>query len=59
MPDRFCVSRQTVDDFIRLFVNRLAYGIQRDKPLPDGTVPYIRQKRPLDSGAVRMHLNGI
>ena len=58
MPDRFCVSRQTADEFIRLFVNRLAYGIQRDKPLPDGTVPYIRQKRPLGSGAVRMHLNG-
>ena len=43
---------------MRLFVNRLAYGIQRDKPLPDGTVPYIKQARPLDLGAVRMHLNG-
>ncbi|MHB1698555.1 MAG: TOTE conflict system archaeo-eukaryotic primase domain-containing protein [Acidobacteriaceae bacterium] len=43
---------------MRLFVNRLAYGIQKDKPLPDGTVPYMKQTRPLDSGAVRMHLNG-
>jgi len=58
MPDHFCVSRQTAEDFMRLFVNRLAYGIQREKPLPDGTVPYIKQTRPLDSGAVRMHLNG-
>ncbi len=58
MPDHFCVDRQTADEFMRLFVNRLAYGIQRDKPLPDGTVPYIKQARPLDLGAVRMHLNG-
>lgn len=58
MPDHFCVSRQTAEDFMTLFVNRLAYGIQREKPLPDGTVPYIKQTRPLDSGAVRMHLNG-
>ncbi len=58
MPDHFCVGRQTADEFMRLFVNRLAYGIQRDKPLPDGTVPYIKQARPLDVGAVRMHLNG-
>jgi hypothetical protein len=58
MPDHFCVGRQTADEFMRLFVNRLAYGIQRDKPLPDGTVPYIKQTRPLDVGAVRMHLNG-
>lgn len=58
MPDHFCVDRQTADEFMRLFANRLAYGIQRDKPLPDGTVPYIKQARPLDLGAVRMHLNG-
>jgi len=43
---------------MKLFVNRLAYGIQRDKALPDGSVPYIKQRRPLDSGVVRMHLNG-
>jgi hypothetical protein len=58
MPDHFCVSRQTAEDFMRLFVNRLAYGIQRDKPLSDGTVPYLKQTRPLDPGVVRMHLNG-
>ena len=58
MPDHFCVDRQTADEFMKLFVNRLAYGIQRDKPLSDGTVPYIKQARPLDLGAVRMHLNG-
>ncbi len=58
MPDHFCVGLETADQFMRLFVNRLAYGIQRDKPLPDGTVPYIKQTRPLDLGAVRMHLNG-
>lgn len=58
MPDHFRVSRQTAEDFMRLFVNRLAYGIQRDKPLSDGTVPYLKQTRPLDSGVVRRHLNG-
>ncbi|HEY0308146.1 MAG TPA: hypothetical protein VGB94_08295 [Acidobacteriaceae bacterium] len=58
MPDHFCVSRQTAEEFMKLFVNRLAYGIQRQKPLPDGTVPYIRQTRPLDASVVRMHLNG-
>ena len=58
MPDRFCVNRHTADQFMKLFVNRLAFGIQRDKPLPDGTFPYIKQKRPLDLDALRMHLNG-
>jgi hypothetical protein len=58
MPVHFCVSRQTAEEFMRLFVNRLAYGIQREKPMPDGSVPYIKQTRPLDSGVVRMHLNG-
>jgi hypothetical protein len=58
MPTHFCVSRHTAEEFMRLFVNRLAYGIQREKPLPDGSVPYIKQTRPLDCGAVRMHLNG-
>jgi hypothetical protein len=58
MPDHFCVSRQTAEEFMKLFVNRLAYGIQREKPLPDGTFPYVKQTRPLDSGVVRMHLNG-
>lgn len=58
MPEHFCVSRETAEEFIRLFVNRLAYGIQRHTPLPDGSVPYKKQTRPLDSGVVRMHLNG-
>jgi hypothetical protein len=58
MPNHFCVSRQTAEEFMRLFVNRLAFGIQRDKPLHDGSVPYIKQARPLDSDVVRMHLNG-
>ena len=58
MPTTFCVSRSTAEEFIKLFVNRLAYGIQRANPLPNGSVPYIRQTRPLDCGAVRMHLNG-
>lgn len=58
MPTNFCVSRATAEEFIKLFVNRLAYGIQRSKPLPDGSVPYLRQARPLDCGAVRAHLNG-
>lgn len=58
MPTHFCVSLETAERFMRLFVNRLAYGIQRLKPLPDGDVPYIKQTRPLDLGTVRMHLNG-
>jgi len=58
MPTHFCVSLETAERFMRLFVNRLAYGIQRHKPLPDGDVPYIKQTRPLDLGTVRMHLNG-
>jgi hypothetical protein len=58
MPAQFCVSRQTAEDFMQLFVNRLAYCIQREKVLSDGSAPYIKQTRPLDAGAVRMHLNG-
>src|SRR5277367_2145718 len=58
MPTHFCVSGQTAEDFMRLFVNRLAYCIQREKAHLDDSAPYIKQKRPLDLGAVRMHLNG-
>lgn len=58
MPTHFCVSGQTAEDFMRLFVNRLAYCIQREKAHPNDGAPYIKQKRPLDLGAVRMHLNG-
>lgn len=58
MPAHFCVSLDTAEQFMKLFVNRLAYGIQRQQPLPDGDCPYFKQKRPLDLGAIRMHLNG-
>ena len=58
MPTHFCVSLETAERFMKLFVNRLAYGIQRHQPLPNGDAPYIKQKRPLDLSAVRMHLNG-
>jgi hypothetical protein len=43
---------------MKLFVNRLAYGIQRHQPLPDGDCPFFKQKQPLDLGTIRMHLNG-
>ena len=65
MYDIFCVSRDTANSFIRLFVNRRAYGIQATKPLPNGKVPYFlardwktKEPKPLDSDVVRMHLNG-
>lgn len=58
MPNHFFVGRQTAEEFMRLFVNRLAFGIQRHKPLHGGSVPYIKQTRPLDTDVVRMHLNG-
>ena len=61
----FCVSRETADRFIRLFVNRRAYGMQAVHPLPNGSVPYYlardwqtKKPKPLDAGVVRMHLNG-
>ena len=65
MSDNFCVSRQSAEEFMRLFVNRLAYGIQATKPLPDGSVPYYlarhwptKQLKALQPDVVRMHLNG-
>ena len=65
MYAHFCVSRDTAEDFMRLFVNRLAYGIQRSQPLPDGSVPYYlaqdrytKTPKSMDSSVVRMHLNG-
>ena len=65
MYPHFCVSRETAEDFMRLFVNRLAYGIQASKPLPDGRAPYYlaqdwytKEPKLLDAGVVRMHLNG-
>lgn len=65
MYAKFCVSRETATNFMRLFVNRRAYAIQADRPLPNGSVPYYpardwstKQPKPLDEDAVRMHLNG-
>jgi hypothetical protein len=65
MYAKFCVSRDTANEFIRLFVNRRAYAIQAERPLSNGTVPYYpardwKTKKPkmLDEGATRMHLNG-
>jgi len=65
MSDYFCVSRQCAEQFMRLFVNRLAYGIQAAKPLSDGSVPYYlarhwpsKQLKSLQPDVVRMHLNG-
>jgi hypothetical protein len=62
---KFRVSRETANDFIRLFVNRLAYGVQATKPLANGSVPYYlardwltKAPKILDIDVVRMHLNG-
>jgi hypothetical protein len=65
MYARFDVSQDTANDFMRLFVNRLAYGMQATKPLPNGSVPYYlardwltKAPKLLDAEVVRMHLNG-
>jgi hypothetical protein len=65
MYSTFCVSRETADRFIKLFVNRRAYGMQAARPLPNGSVPYYlardwptKKPKPLDADVVRMHLNG-
>ena len=65
MYAKFCVSRETATNFMPLFVNRRAYAIQAERPLPNGSVPYYpardwttKQPKLLDDGAVRMHLNG-
>jgi hypothetical protein len=62
---KFRVSRETANDFLRLFVNRLAYGVQAAKPLLNGSVPYYlardwltKAPKILDIDVVRMHLNG-
>jgi hypothetical protein len=64
MYAKFCVNRETASSFMRLFVNRRAYAIQGDRPLPNGSVPYYpardwktKEPKPLDDGVVRMHLN--
>ena len=65
MYAKFCVNRETANNFMRLFVNRRAYAIQGERPLPNGSVPYYpardwktKEPKPLDDGVVRMHLNG-
>src|SRR5580658_5204655 len=65
MYAKFCVNRETASNFIRLFVNRRAYAIQRERPLPNGSVPYYpardwktKEPKSLDDGVARMHLNG-
>jgi len=65
MYAKFCVDREAASHFMRLFVNRRAYGVQAERPLPNGSVPYYparnwktREPKPLDDGVVRMHLNG-
>jgi hypothetical protein len=62
---KFRVSRETANDFVRLFVNRLAYGLQAARPLPNGSVPYYlardwltKAPKQLDADVVRAHLNG-
>jgi hypothetical protein len=66
MYAKFNVSRDTANDFIRQLVNRRAYSIQRHQPLANGKCPYFlavkdwktKEPKPLDTDAVRMHLNG-
>lgn len=63
MYKRFSASLETANAFVRLFVNRLAYGVQTR--FSDGTVGYVLSKRkpteeliPLNTDVVRAHLNG-
>ena len=65
MYAKFCVNRETANNFMRLLVNRRAYAVQAERPLPNGSVPYYpardwktKAPKPLDEGVVRMHLNG-
>jgi hypothetical protein len=65
MYARFNVSRETATNFMRLFVNRRAYGMQAVRSLPNGSVPYFlardwktKEPKPLDADLVRKHLNG-
>jgi hypothetical protein len=65
MYTRFEVSRETAEDFVRLFVNRLAYGVQASRALPNGNVPYYlardwktKELKPLTVDVARAHLSG-
>jgi hypothetical protein len=60
MYAKFCVNRETANNFMRLFVNRRAYAIQAERPLPNGSVPYYpardwktKEPKPLDEGVVQ------
>ena len=45
MYTTFCVSRETADRFIKLFVNRRAYVLQSKRPHPEsGRYYYFRPK---------------
>ncbi|GGG87127.1 TOTE conflict system archaeo-eukaryotic primase domain-containing protein [Edaphobacter dinghuensis] len=63
MVEHFRVGRETADRYIRLFVNRLAYGMARR--LSDGSVIYTlaeysgpRRPKPMNADVIRMHLDG-
>jgi hypothetical protein len=65
MYAKFCVSQETATNFMRLFVNRRAYGMQAVRSLRNGSVPYFLARdwqtkvpKPLDADVVRKHLNG-
>lgn len=65
MYEYFSVSRETARDYMNLFVNRLAYGMQFMRPAADGSFPYFLPKfkatdepKPLNDDVIRMHLNG-
>jgi hypothetical protein len=65
MYAKFCVNRESAARFMHLFVYRRAYAIQSTRALSNGSFPYFlardwhtKQPKPLDEGAVRMHLNG-
>jgi hypothetical protein len=65
MYARLDVSRETASNFMRLFVNRRAYGVQAFRSLSNGSVPYYlardrqtKEPKLLDADVVRMHLNG-
>jgi hypothetical protein len=65
MYQKFWVSLDTGNDFMRLFVNRNVYGVQAINPLPNGSVPYFLARdrvtmspMPLNADVVRLHMNG-
>jgi hypothetical protein len=51
MYAKFCVNRETASSFMRLFVNRRAYAIQGERPLPNGFCPLLPGTRLEDQRA--------